>query len=56
MSLIDILKDKTQDEISSLMSISEKLSALNFERFQTFKTPLTLANAKQALFALNLGF
>jgi cytoplasmic iron level regulating protein YaaA (DUF328/UPF0246 family) len=29
----------------------EKLSALNFERFQTFKTPLTLANAKQALFA-----
>jgi cytoplasmic iron level regulating protein YaaA (DUF328/UPF0246 family) len=33
------------------MSISEKLSALNFERFQTFKTPLTLANAKQALFA-----
>jgi cytoplasmic iron level regulating protein YaaA (DUF328/UPF0246 family) len=46
-TLIDILKDKTQDEISSLMSISEKLSALNFERFQTFKTPLTLANAKQ---------
>jgi cytoplasmic iron level regulating protein YaaA (DUF328/UPF0246 family) len=34
-TLIDILKDKTQDEISSLMSISEKLSALNFERFQT---------------------
>jgi cytoplasmic iron level regulating protein YaaA (DUF328/UPF0246 family) len=33
------------------MSISEKLSALNFERFQTFQTPLTLVNAKQALFA-----
>jgi hypothetical protein len=48
---LDILKDKTQDEISSLMSISEKLSALNFERFQTFQTPLTLVNAKQALFA-----
>jgi cytoplasmic iron level regulating protein YaaA (DUF328/UPF0246 family) len=27
------------------------LSALNFERFQTFQTPLTLVNAKQALFA-----
>jgi cytoplasmic iron level regulating protein YaaA (DUF328/UPF0246 family) len=50
-TLIDILKDKSQDEISSLMSISEKLSALNFERFQSFKTPLTLVNAKQALFA-----
>lgn len=50
-ALIDILKNKTQDEIATLMSISEKLSALNFERFQTFKTPLTLANAKQALLA-----
>ncbi|SMN13770.1 UPF0246 protein YaaA [Bathymodiolus heckerae thiotrophic gill symbiont] len=49
--LIDILKDKTQDEIANLMSISEKLAALNFERFQAFKTPFTLTNAKQALLA-----
>ncbi|SMN11212.1 UPF0246 protein YaaA [uncultured Candidatus Thioglobus sp.] len=49
--LIDILKNKTQAEIGELMSISEKLAVLNFERFQTFKTPLTLDNAKQALFA-----
>ncbi|SMN00957.1 UPF0246 protein YaaA [uncultured Candidatus Thioglobus sp.] len=49
--LIDILKNKSQAEIGELMSISEKLAALNFERFQTFKTPLTLDNAKQALFA-----
>lgn len=49
--LVDILKVKTQDDIAQLMSISEKLSILNFERFQTFKTPLTLANAKQALLA-----
>ncbi|SMM97692.1 UPF0246 protein YaaA [uncultured Candidatus Thioglobus sp.] len=49
--LIDILKNKSQAEIGELMSISEKLAVLNFERFQTFKTPLTLDNAKQALFA-----
>lgn len=49
--LIDILKTKTQDEIANLMSISEKLAQLNFERFQIFKTPFTRANAKQALLA-----
>lgn len=49
--LVDILKVKTQGDIAQLMSISEKLSILNFERFQTFKTPFTLANAKQALLA-----
>ncbi len=50
-ALINILKTKTRDEIASLMLISDKLSKLNFDRFQTFKTPLTLANAKQALLA-----
>ena len=49
--LIDILKSKTQDEIAELMSINEKLSALNFERFQIFTTPFTLNNAKQAILA-----
>jgi len=33
------------------MSISDKLSKLNFDRFQTFATPFTLRNAKQALLA-----
>ena len=49
--LVDLLKDKTQDDIASLMSISDKLSKLNFDRFQTFSTPFTLSNAKQALLA-----
>ena len=49
--LIDLLKTKTQGEIASLMSISDKLSKLNFDRFQTFSTPFTLTNAKQALLA-----
>lgn len=50
-TLVKIMAKYTQDEIGTLMSISEKLSILNFERFQTFKTPFTLANAKQALLA-----
>lgn len=49
--LVDLLKDKTQDDIASLMSISDKLSKLNFDRFQTFSTPFTMSNAKQALLA-----
>jgi cytoplasmic iron level regulating protein YaaA (DUF328/UPF0246 family) len=49
--LVDLLKGKTQDDIASLMSISDKLSKLNFDRFQTFSTPFTLNNAKQALLA-----
>ena len=49
--LAGILKNKTQEQISKLMSVSEKLSKLNFDRFQKFKTPFTLDNAKQALLA-----
>ena len=49
--LVKILKNKTQSQISKLMSLSEKLSKLNFDRFQAFKTPFSLDNAKQALLA-----
>jgi cytoplasmic iron level regulating protein YaaA (DUF328/UPF0246 family) len=49
--LVNILKDKTQDELAKLMSISEKLAKLNFDRFQVFSTPLNFNNAKQALLA-----
>nr|ADI18545.1 uncharacterized protein conserved in bacteria [uncultured gamma proteobacterium HF4000_23L14] len=33
------------------MSLSENLSKLNFDRFQAFKTPFSLDNAKQAFLA-----
>ncbi len=49
--LVGLLKEKTKDELAQLMSISDKLAQLNFGRFQTFSTPLTLDNAKQALLA-----
>lgn len=49
--LVNLLKKKTQDELSKLMSISEKLAKLNYDRFQDFSTPFDFNNAKQALLA-----
>lgn len=49
--LIAVLKKYSKDDIAQLMGLSDNLAILNFERFQTFKTPFTTKNAKQALFA-----
>ena len=49
--LISELRALSPDDISALMSISEKLGTLNFERFARWKTPFKTSNAKQALFA-----
>jgi cytoplasmic iron level regulating protein YaaA (DUF328/UPF0246 family) len=49
--LIVQLKNYSQDEIATIMSISENLSKLNHQRYLDFSTPFTPQNAKQALFA-----
>lgn len=49
--LIRELRVLAPQDISRLMSISDKLGALNFDRFANWKTPFTPTNAKQALFA-----
>ncbi len=49
--LIDIMRQKSPADIAKLMSVSDKLAELNFNRFQAFATPFTLDNAKQALLA-----
>jgi len=49
--LIGELRELAPHEISSLMGISDKLGALNFDRFAAWKTPFKPSNAKQALFA-----
>jgi cytoplasmic iron level regulating protein YaaA (DUF328/UPF0246 family) len=49
--LVAILRGKNEVKIAKLMSLSEKLAKLNFDRFQNFQTPFTLENAKQALLA-----
>jgi uncharacterized protein len=47
--LISKLKTKSVAEIASLMKISPKLAKLNYDRYQSFKTPFNTNNAKQAL-------
>ncbi len=50
-ALIEILRDKSVNDIKKLMSVSDKIATLNVDRYQSFKTPFTLKNAKQAMFA-----
>jgi cytoplasmic iron level regulating protein YaaA (DUF328/UPF0246 family) len=49
--LISELRELAPHDISNLMSISDKLGLLNFDRFANWKTPFKPSNAKQALFA-----
>lgn len=49
--LIKELRGLSPQDISTLMSISDKLGVLNFDRFAEWHTPFTQGNAKQALFA-----
>lgn len=45
------LKTLSKNKIGDLMSISEALSQLNYERNQTWETPFTTNNAKQAIYS-----
>ena len=51
--LIDILKEKTPQDIASLMHLSDALSALNVARYQAWRPKFTAQNAKQAVLAFN---
>jgi cytoplasmic iron level regulating protein YaaA (DUF328/UPF0246 family) len=45
------LKTLSKNELSELMKISDDLAALNYDRNQTWQTPFTTENAKQAIYA-----
>ncbi len=49
MLLAAKLKSYSPAKLQALMDISEKLAALNAQRYKDFKTPFTKDNAKQAL-------
>jgi cytoplasmic iron level regulating protein YaaA (DUF328/UPF0246 family) len=49
--LIKELRKIKQQDIQQLMSVSENIAKLNTDRYQSFKTPFTPKNAKQAIFA-----
>ncbi|WP_299012288.1 peroxide stress protein YaaA [uncultured Polaribacter sp.] len=45
------LRTLSKKKLSELMKISDDLSALNYERNQSWETPFTKANAKQAIYS-----
>jgi cytoplasmic iron level regulating protein YaaA (DUF328/UPF0246 family) len=49
--LLKDLRLLSPDDICSLMGLSDKLGALNYERFQEWQTPFSTDNAKQAILA-----
>ena len=49
--LINRLRDFSSLDLSELMHISSKIADLNFERNHQWKTPFTVKNARQAMFA-----
>ncbi|PKG38811.1 peroxide stress protein YaaA [Psychromonas sp. Urea-02u-13] len=49
--LIDRCQKLSMQDIASLMKVSDKIAGLNVARFADWQQPLTLDNAKQALFA-----
>ena len=51
--LVSVMAKKSPDEISSLMSVSDKLGELNFQRFQEWERPFTTENARPALLAFD---
>ena len=51
--LVSVMADKSPDEISALMGISDKLGELNFQRYQDWERPFTTDNARPALLAFD---
>ncbi|GGW22886.1 peroxide stress protein YaaA [Arenibacter certesii] len=53
VQLNKVLKKKKPIALSELMGISDKLAQLNWERNQSFSTPFSLENARQAIYAFS---
>lgn len=51
--LISVLREKTPQEIASLMNLSDSLAGLNVARYQAWEPTFTTANSKQAVLAFN---
>ncbi|MEN2429219.1 peroxide stress protein YaaA [Comamonas sp. F1-6] len=53
LELIEVLREKSPQQISELMSISDKLAALNVGRYEAFSARFTAKNSRQAVLAFN---
>lgn len=52
-ALIEVLKEKSAEEISVLMDLSPALSTLNVDRYAAWKPSFSQENARQAILAFN---
>lgn len=52
-ALIDVLKTKTPQQISTLMKLSDALAGLNVARYQAWSPKFTAKNSRQAALAFN---
>ena len=52
-ALIEVLRQKSPQQIAELMDLSDPLSALNVARYQAWSPKFTAKNAKQAVLAFN---
>ena len=52
-ALIDLLQEKSPQQIASLMSLSDSLAGLNVARYAAWRPKFTANNAKQAVLAFN---
>lgn len=53
LELIEVLREKSPQQISELMSISDKLAVLNVGRYEAFSARFTTKNSRQAVLAFN---
>ena len=53
LELIELLREKSPQQISELMSISDKLAVLNVGRYEAFSPRFTAKNSRQAVLAFN---
>ncbi|MEM6736596.1 MAG: peroxide stress protein YaaA [Bacteroidota bacterium] len=51
LTLIQVLKEQSEDEVSELMSISDQLAHINVERYHKFTQKKNPAHARHAIFA-----
>ncbi len=51
--LIGVLREKSPQDIASLMSLSDSLAALNVARYEAWSPKFTAKNARQAVLAFN---
>lgn len=53
LELIEVLRQKSPQEIARLMKLSDKLAALNVARYEAFAPEFSAANARQAILAFH---